>query len=78
MNQHKELHDFMVAKANKIKHKKTRHLAKKLYKEVFPNSSLSCLSGHSTMFEKFIEIAEKLQNGTLDKNVTSLFVKEIA
>lgn len=51
--------------ARMAKKQKTEQLAKTLYKEIFPDSTLGCLSGHSGMFERFVKLAEKLENGDL-------------
>lgn len=34
--------------------------AKQIYREIFPTSTLSVMSGHSEMFDKFFNVAERL------------------
>lgn len=58
-------HDKRAAKKRQEKREKTRFIAKQLYKQIFPDSTLGCLSGHSGMFERFVKLAEKLENGDL-------------
>lgn len=43
----------------------TKELAKKMYKEIFPNASFSVLSGHSEMFDRFMNLAKKIRSGEI-------------
>lgn len=52
------------AKVKKQK-EETRKLAKTLYKEIFSEIPVSCLTGESRFFDRFIKLAEKIQRGDL-------------
>jgi len=56
---------FANRELRKAIQRERKELAKEMHKIIFPTSTLSCMSGHSEMLEKFITLAKLIQEGKL-------------
>ena len=65
MKKVKQTVDERAAERRREKRAEAKRIATQLYKEIFPDASLSVLSGPSPMFDRFITLAEKLQKGII-------------